>query len=153
LCLFEGDHKVRAVSNLSTYFAGALAAALVMNHAQNIAVSWPSLDALVLPGEAADPAITVNRVLKGDRWAPDHAQRDSRPANAPLEVVDFPTGSTGERRSVHAPGSPINNNTVINRAAPRDLQPGKRALPMGCESAFGRLAAPPLAQVPGRCII
>ena len=142
------------MSNLSTYFAGALAAALVMNHAQGVAIPWPSLETLVLPGEAADPPITVNRALKGDRWAPDHAQRDSRPANAPLEVVDFPTGSTGERRSVRAPGSPINNVTVINRATPaRDLQPGKRALPMGCESAFGRLAAPPLAQVPGRCII
>jgi hypothetical protein len=141
------------VSNLSTYFAGALAAALVMNHTPSAGIPWPSLETFALPGEAADPTITVNRALKGDRWAPEHAQRDSRPANAPLEVVDFPTGSTGERRSVRAPGSSINNVTVINRAAPaRNLQPG-RVLPMGCESAFGRLAAPPLAQVPGRCII
>jgi hypothetical protein len=83
---------------------------------------------------------------------PAGVQRDSRPANAPLEVVDVPTGSTGRQRP--APGYPMSNVTaVMKREAPLRDRLDKRALPLGCESAFGRLAAPALAQVPGRCII
>jgi hypothetical protein len=141
------------VSNLSTYVAGALAAVLVMDHAPAIGI-FP-FDLLMPPGEIADSAITVNRAFKGDRQEPVRVQRDSRPVNAPLEVVDLPTGSIGGKRSLPAPASPLNNVTaVMKREAPaRDQPPGKQALPLGCESAFGRLAAPPLARVPGRCII
>ena len=146
---------VRVVSNLSTYVAGALAAVLVMDHAPTVGTLRPPLELFTPPGEIAEPAISVNRSRKGDSWAPARMQRDSRPANAPLEVVDLPTGSTGAQRSVPAPASPLNNVTaVMKREAPaRDQPPGKQALPLGCESAFGRLAAPPLARVPGRCII
>jgi len=143
------------VSNLSTYVAGALAAVLVMDHAPTVGILRPLLEISTSPGEIAEPAISVNRERKGDSWAPVRMQRDSRPADAPLEVVDSPTGSTGARRSLPAPGTPVNNVTaVIKREAPaRDQTAHKRVLPPGCESAFGRLAAPPLAYVPGRCII
>jgi hypothetical protein len=121
------------VSNLSTYVAGALAAIVVMDHAATIAPLRPSLELpTVAPDDVIEPAATV------------------RPANAPLEVVDeWLTGSTRG-----APSSLQDNVTaVVKRAAPpRDPQPLKQALPPGCESAFGRLAAPPLAHVPGRCI-
>jgi len=142
------------VSNLSTYVAGALAAVLVMDHAPTVGILRPLLEISTSPGEIAEPAISVNRERKGDSWAPVRMQRDSRPADAPLEVVDLPTGSTGGR-SVPAPGTPVNNVTaVIKREAPaRDQTAHKRVLPPGCESAFGRLAAPPLVYVPGRCII
>jgi hypothetical protein len=140
------------VSNLSTYVAGALAAIVVMDHAATIGPLRPSLELpTVAPDDAIESAITINRMLKGDRQEPAHVQRRSRPANAPLEVVDeLLTGSTRG-----APSSLQDNVTaVVKRAAPaRDPQPVKQALPPGCESAFGRLAAPPLAHVPGRCII
>ncbi len=120
---------VRVVSNLTPYVAGALAAVLVMDHAPTVGTLRPPLELFTPPGEIAEPAIS--------------------------EVVDLPTGSTGAQRSVPAPASPLNNVTaVMKREAPaRDQPPGKQALPLGCESAFGRLAAPPLARVPGRCII
>jgi hypothetical protein len=140
------------VSNLAPYFAGALAAVLAMDHAPTAGIVWPLLELSTSPGEIAEPAISVNRSRKGDSWAPVRMQRDSRPANAPLEVVDLPTGSIGAQHS--APGSTMNNVTAVKREAPAPNQPpSPRALPSGCESAFGRLAAPPLAQVPGRCII
>jgi hypothetical protein len=143
------------VSNLSTYLAAALAVVLVMDHAPTVGIFWPLLELSTSSGEISEPAISVNRSRKGDSWAPARMQRDSRPANAPLEVVDLPTGSTGARRSLSAPGTPANNVTaVIKGEAPaRDQPAAQRVLPPGCESAFGRLAAPPLTQVPGRCII
>jgi len=143
------------VSNLSTYVAGALAAVLVMDHVATIGNFRPAFELPEAAGEFAEPSIRINRGLKGDRWAPVRTQRDSRPVNAPLEVVDFPTGSTGGQRSVASPGYPMGNVTaVVKREMPtRDEQSGKRVLPLGCESAFGRLAAPPLAHVLGRCII
>jgi len=142
------------VSNLAVYFAGAFAAVLVMDHAPTAGIVWPLLELSTSPGEIAEPAISVNRLRKGDSWAPVRMQRDSRPANAPLEVVDLPTGSIGAQHSVPAPGSTMNNVTAVKREAPaRNQSPSPRVLPPGCESAFGRLAAPPLAHVPGRCII
>ncbi len=146
---------VRVVSNLTPYVAGALAAVLVMDHAPTVGTLRPLMESSTSPGEIAEPAISVSRERKGDSWAPVRMQRDSRPANAPLEVVDLPTGSTGAQRSVPAPASLLNNVTaVMKREAPaRDQPQGEQALPLGCESAFGRLAAPPLARVPGRCII
>ena len=141
------------MSNLSTYVAGALAAVLVMDHAP--AIGTLPFDLLMPPGEIADPATIVNRTFKGDRWEPVRIQRDSRPVNAPLEVVDLPTGSLGAKRSVPASATPMGNVTaIVKKEAPMaDPQPGKSVLPPGCESAFGRLAAPPLAYVPGRCIL
>lgn len=143
------------MSNLASYFAAALAVVLVMDHAPTVGIPWPLLELSMSPGAIAEPAVGVNRARKGDSWAPARMRRDSRPANAPLEVVDLPTGSTGARRSLPAPGTPVNNVTaVIKREAPARHQPaGQHVLPRGCESAFGRLAAPPLAFVPGRCII
>src|SRR5713101_5107949 len=107
-----------------------------MDHAPTVGTLRPPLELFTPPGEIAEPAISVNRSRKGDSWAPAPMQRDSRPANAPLEVVDLPTGSTGARRSLSAPGTPVNNVTaVIKRDAPaRDRPPGQRALPSGCES-------------------
>jgi hypothetical protein len=140
------------VSNLAPYFVGALAAVLVMDHAPTVGILWPLLELSTSPGEIAEPTINVNRSRKGDSRVPARMQHDSRPANAPLEVVDLPTGSTGARRS--APGPTMDNVTaVMKREAPARNRPAQRALPAGCESAFGRLAAPPLTQVPGRCII
>jgi hypothetical protein len=142
------------VSNLSTYVVGALAAVLVMDHASTIASFQPALELLMPAAGIAEPANTVNRARKGDRSMPFGVRRDSRPANAPLEVVDVPTGSTGGQRAIAAPGYPTSNvPAVMKQEVPARDRPGKRALPLGCESAFGRLAAPPLAQVPGRCII
>jgi hypothetical protein len=143
------------VSNLTLYFAGALAAVLVMDHAPTVASLRPLFELSTSPSELAEPAISVNRSRKEDRRVPARTQRDSRPANAPLEVVDLPTGSTGARRSPSSPGTPANNVTaVIKREAPaRDQPAAQRVLPPGCESAFGRLAAPPLTQVLGRCVI
>lgn len=137
--------------NLSTYIAGALAAIVVMDHAATIGPLRPSLELpAAAPEDAAELPFTINRALKGDRQEPARLQHDSRPANAPLEVVDeLLTGSTRG-----APFSLQGNVTaVVKRNAPRNLRPTKQALPPGCESAFGRLVAPPLAHVPGRCII
>ena len=143
------------MSNLTPYFAGALAAVLVMDHAPTVATLLPLFELSTSPSELAEPAISVNRSRKEDRRVPARMQRDSRPANAPLEVVDLPTGSTGGQRSVPSPRSATNNVTAVEKteAPAHDQPPGKRVLPLGCESAFGRLAAPPLAHVPGRCII
>jgi hypothetical protein len=141
------------VSNLSTYVACALAAVLVMDRASILPTPRAALG-LPTPDEIVDPGTAINRALKGDRWAPP-PRRESRPADAPLEVVDFPTGSTRKRDSVAPPSSSMNNVTAIaKRPSPVLDGPAiQQKLPSGCESAFGRLAAPPLAQVPGRCII
>jgi len=139
------------VSNLSTYIAGALAAIVVMDHAATLGPLRPPLELPVAaPDDAAELPLTINRALKGDRQEPARLQHDSRPVNAPLEVVDeLLTGST--RGTPFAPQG--NVTAVVKRNAPRDLRPTKQALPPGCESAFGRLVAPPLAHVPSRCII
>ena len=141
------------MSNLSTYVAVALAAILVMDHAATLAPLRPAFELpTVPPGDVVEPLITINRALKGDRWEPVSVRRDSRPGNAPLEVVD--DLSTGSTRGSPSPPRPGNVTAVVKREAPvRDPQPARQALPPGCESAFGRLVAPPLAYVPGRCII
>jgi len=142
------------VSNLSTYIAGALAVAFLIDHAP-IGTLRANFELFTLPDEVAEPAVTVNRTLKGNRWEPVHVQRGAPLVNAPLDVVDLPTGNIGKKPPAHLPGYPMGNVTaVIKREAPlREPQSGKRALPLGCESAFGRLVAPPLAHVLGRCII
>jgi hypothetical protein len=142
------------VSNLSTYVACALAAVLVMDHASILPSPRAAIEFLT-PDEIADPGTAINRALKGDRWAPALPRRESRPAEAPLEVVDFPTGGTRKRESALPPSPLMNNVTaIVKRPSPLpDRPPIQQKLPWGCESAFGRLVAPPLARVPGRCII
>jgi hypothetical protein len=144
------------VSNFSTYLIGALAAALVIDHAPTPAPLRPVFELFEPTGEFIRPAIAVDRTLKGDRRVPEHVQRDARPANAPLGSADAPTGTIGETHSPVLPSGPAVSNVTRmgKKAAPeREQKPGKRGLPLGCESAFGRLAAPPLAQVASRCII
>ena len=141
-----------AVSQLSTYLAGALFALLLIDHAPSLGILPPASEWMAWPAEIAGPATTIDRARKGDRLLPEPARHDARPAEAPLDVVELSTGSIGERRS--APAAAANNVTVLVKRAPlRDPPRARRALPVGCESAFGRLAAPPLAQVPGRCIM
>jgi hypothetical protein len=140
------------VSQLSTYLAGALAVVLMIDHAPSLGILPPASGWAVWPGEIAEP-MTIDRARKGDRLVPEPARRDARPAEAPLDVVELLTGSVGERRSAPAP-APSNVTVLIKREPPLgDPQRPALALPLGCESAFGRLAAPPLAQVPGRCIL
>ena len=139
------------MSNLTAYVAGALAALVILDHA-SIPSGFPSGFDLGVPAELTDSVGTVNRALKGDRCVPGLRERESKPLEGPLEVVDFPTGSVGRGSSAIAAERPNNFTSVLKRALPpADVVP--RALPAGCESAFGRLATPPLATVPGRCII
>ena len=138
------------MSNLTAYVAGALAALVILDHA-SIPSGFPSGFDLAVPAEVTDSVGAVNRVLKGDRLVPGLRERESKPLEAPLEVVDFPTGSVGRG----SPGTPAERPNNVTSIVKRALPPADivRALPAGCESAFGRLATPPLPTVPSRCII
>ena len=139
------------MSNLTAYVAGALAALLILDHA-SIPPGFPSGFDLGAPGELTDSLGAVNRLLKGDRLVPGLRDHESKPLEAPLEVVDFPTGSIG-RGSLGMPAERPNNFTAVAKRVLPPVDPVLRALPVGCESAFGRLATPPLATLPGRCIM
>jgi hypothetical protein len=142
------------VAYLSTYVAGGLAVVLMMDFAPRLTADRALSDLYPWPAEIAEPAAAVNRALKGDRVSPVRIERRSGPTNAPLEVVDLPTGSIGKRaaRAAPVPTGWGNVTAIVKKAAPaREERPGK--LRPGCESAFGRLAAPPLAHVPGRCVV
>ena len=142
------------MAHLSTYVAGGLAVVLMMDFAPRLAADRALLELYPSPAEIAEPAAAVNRALKGDRFSPVRIERRSGPTNAPLEVVDLPTGSIGKRAAPLAPVPTNSGNVtaVVKKTGPvREERPGK--LRPGCESAFGRLAGPPLAHVPGRCVV
>ena len=143
------------MAHLSTYVAGGLAVVLMMDLAPRLAADRALPERYPAPGAIAEPAGAVNRTLKGDRFlAPIRIERRSGPTDAPLDVVDLPTGSIGQRAPAPAsvPADLGNVTAVVKKAAPAREERPVRLRP-GCESAFGRLAAPPLAHVPGRCVV
>jgi len=140
------------VSSLSTYMSGALAAVLILNCA-SVLPGPQSVLGVVAFDEITSPGAMVNRALKGDRWVGARPERDAKPIEAPLEVVDVPTGSTARRSQADLAGAGAKNVTFISKHPLSRPNGAAQPLPVGCESAFGRLAAPPLARIPSRCIL